>query len=188
MTVYARNDIAAVTISPSAGGCGEIHGRPTPNGAPVRLWALTCVSCEDVLRVDPNWGGQPHQVPETPDEVEIREDLEQRGQVEQAASVAQALKDLAKLGDLPAALAAAMSQFVTSGPTKSSAPAIESLVVEQTTPEPEDEDSLPSENDVAHMSMAQLKNLAVKLNVPTVRSRIEQQKLIYEALETITVN
>jgi len=184
MTVYARNDIAAVVISPSAGGCGEVHNRPTPNGAPVKLWALTCTGCESVLTFDPNWGGQPHQVPETPDETSIREDVEKRGQVEQSASIAQALHDLAKLGDLPAAMAAVMAQFMNGNAT-SSTPALESPVtVEATTPEtsPAEEDVLPSENDVAHMSMAELKNLAVKLGVPTTRSRVEQQKLIFEAL------
>lgn len=185
MTVYARNDISSVAISASAGGCGDVHSRPTPNGAPVKLWALTCVGCENVLRLDPNWGGQPHQVPESPDEKEIREDVEKRGQVEQAASVAQALKDLAKLGDLPAALAAAMSQFINNPDAVKQAPAIEAAV--EATVEPQDEPPLPSENDVAHMSMAELKNLAVRLGVSTVRSRVEQQKLIFEALETASV-
>jgi hypothetical protein len=184
MTVYARNDIAAVAISASAGGCGDVHNRPTPNGAPVKLWALVCPSCETVLTHDSNWGGQPHQVPETPDETAIREDIEQRGQVEQAASVAQALKDLAKLGDLPAALAAAMSQFMSGN--QQQAPALPAApAVEPTAPELPVEDAIPNENDIAHMSMAQLKNLAVKMGVSTVRSRIEQQKLIYEALETV---
>lgn len=181
MTVFARNDLDAVAISTSAGGCGEVHTRPTPNGAPVKLWKLTCPGCENVLRHDPNWGGQPHQVPESPDETEIRLDVESRGQVEQAASVAQALKDLAKLGDLPAALAAAMSQFMA-GNTTAASPAIEAPVQKMVEPEPED--AVPTANDLAHMSMAQLKNVAVKLGVPTVRSRTDQLKLLYEALET----
>lgn len=189
MTVYARNDITSVAISVSAGGCGEVHSRPTPNGAPIKLWALTCTGCEDALRFDPNWAGQPHEVPETPDETAIREDVEQRGQVEQAASIAQALKDLAKLGDLPTALAQAMMQFANqtapNGQPQATSPAPAEKAVEL---EAAPADALPTENDVAHMSMVELKNLAVKLGVPTVRSRVEQQKLIFEALEAASAS
>lgn len=183
MTVYARNDLDAVAISVSAGGCGDIHRRPVLNGAPIKLWSLTCSGCEDTLRHDAHWGTQPHEVPETPDETAIREDNDKRGQIEQAASVAQALKDLAKLGDLPTALAAAMSQFMSANQAAALAPTPVAEKADEAPVEPEPEDALPSVNDVAHLSMGQLKNLAVKLGVPTVRSRIEQQKLIYAALE-----
>ena len=111
MTVYARSDLSYVTISRDHGGCGEGHGRPVENGAPVKLWALTCHGgCEDHLRHDALWASQPHTVPETPDETTVREDVEKRGSVEQADAVAHALTDLARLGELPRALAEALSK------------------------------------------------------------------------------
>lgn len=109
MPVYARSDIAAVSISPNHGGCGETHSRPVVGGAPARIWALTCHNgCEDILRSDALWSSTPSTIPETPDEVAIREDAEKRGTVEQAQSTAAALQNLAKLGDLPQVI----SQFM----------------------------------------------------------------------------
>lgn len=109
MPVYARSDIAAVSISPNHGGCGATHSRPVVGGAPARIWALTChEGCEDVLRSDTLWSSTPATIPETPDEVAIREDAEKRGTVEQAQSTAAALQNLAKLGDLPQVI----SQFM----------------------------------------------------------------------------
>lgn len=106
MTVWARNDVCAVSISPEHGGCGETHTRPVIKGAPVKVWALTCHGgCEDHLRGDPLWAGAPHTVPETPDETIARLDVERRGQIEQQTTMANALNDLAKLGDLPAMIA-----------------------------------------------------------------------------------
>lgn len=106
MTVWARSDVCAVSISPDHGGCGISHSRPVVAGAPVRTWALTCQGgCEDYLRNDPLWSGTPETVPESPDEIAIRQDLEKRGQLESQASMATALNDLAKLGDLPGAIA-----------------------------------------------------------------------------------
>lgn len=105
MTVWARSDVAAVSISPAHGGCGDVHGRPVVEGAPVKVWALTCHSgCEDFLRNDPLWSGTAHEIPETPDETAQREDADRRGQVEQQKNMTSALIDLAKLGDLPDAL------------------------------------------------------------------------------------
>lgn len=104
MTVWSRSDIGTIVID--QGGCGSVHVRPLVDGTPVRTWALTCHGgCEDVLRADPLWSGTPQGVPETPDEVAIREDSERRGQLEQQQSTAAALEQLAKLGDLPSALA-----------------------------------------------------------------------------------
>lgn len=106
MSVWARSDVGAVSISRDHGGCGVTHSRPVVKGAPVRVWSLTCHDgCEDVLRSDPLWSGTPQGVPETPDEVAIREDVERRGQLEQQRTTAEALHDLAKLGDLPSAIA-----------------------------------------------------------------------------------
>lgn len=106
MTVYARSDVSAVSISKDHGGCGQIHSRPVIEGAPAKLWALTChAGCENFLRSDPLWSGTAHTIPETPDETARRTDVEKRGQVEQQTSMAQALSDLAKLGSLPGVLA-----------------------------------------------------------------------------------
>ena len=106
MTVWARNDVCAVSISPDHGGCGESHTRPVVKGAPVKIWALTCHGgCEDHLRESSLWSGTPESVPETPDETNIRLDVERRGQLEHQSTMASALNDLAKLGDLPGAIA-----------------------------------------------------------------------------------
>lgn len=110
MTVYARSDVAAVNISANHGGCGETHSRPVVAGAPARLWALECSGgCEDVLRGDAHWAGTPHTVPETPDEVAIRTDVEKKNQIELQVGNAHALAELAKLGELPTAMAQALA-------------------------------------------------------------------------------
>jgi len=106
MTVYARSDISAVSISPAHGGCGATHVRPAPGGDPVPVWGLTCHGgCEDYLRGDSMWSSTHHSIPETPDEVSQREDMERRGALEQQESTAKALMELAKLGTLPEVLA-----------------------------------------------------------------------------------
>lgn len=110
MTVYARSDVAAVNISVNHGGCGETHSRPVVAGAPARLWALSCEGgCEDVLRNDSHWAGTPHTVPETPDEIAIRLDVEKKNQLELQLGNAHALAELAKLGELPTAMAQALA-------------------------------------------------------------------------------
>lgn len=110
MTVYARSDVAAVNISANHGGCGETHSRPVVAGAPAKLWGLSCSGgCEDVLRNDSHWAGTPHTVPETPDEVAIRQDVEKKNQIELQVGNAHALAELAKLGELPTAMAAALA-------------------------------------------------------------------------------
>lgn len=117
MTVWARNDVCAVSISPEHGGCGESHTRPVVKGAPVKIWALTCHGgCEDHLRGNSLWSGTPEGVPETPDEMNIRLDVERRGQLEQQATMASALNDLAKLGDLPAMIALLAQSMAGNGP------------------------------------------------------------------------
>jgi SAP domain len=79
MTVYSRSDIAAISISQAHGGCGVSHSRPVVQGAPAKLWALTCVQCEDFLRNDPLWSSTVSEIPETHDELAEREDYEKRG-------------------------------------------------------------------------------------------------------------
>ena len=79
MTVYSRSDVAAISISLEHGGCGVSHARPVVQGAPAKLWALTCVQCEDFLRTDPLWSSTVSEIPETHDEMSEREDYEKRG-------------------------------------------------------------------------------------------------------------
>jgi len=112
MTVYARSDVAAVSISTEHGGCGESHSRPVIEGAPAKVWALTCHGgCEDHLRNDPLWAGSIHTIPETPDETAIRLDVEKRGQAELAISNTESLAAIAGLAShLPTALAQALTQ------------------------------------------------------------------------------
>lgn len=104
MTVYARSDISCVALSKAHGGCGEVHSRPVVDGAPAKLWALTCNNCEDHLRSDSLWSSTISEIPETYDEKSVREDQEKRGQREQADATAHALERLAHLGDLPTVL------------------------------------------------------------------------------------
>lgn len=104
MTVYARSDVSCVAISKANGGCGEVHSRPVVEGAPVKLWSLTCHDCEDHLRSDSLWSSTISEIPETHDEKNRREDQERRGQREQADATAHALERLAQLGDLPTVL------------------------------------------------------------------------------------
>ena len=126
MTVYARSDVAAVSISRDHGGCGESHSRPVVAGAPAKLWALTCPGgCENYLRSDPLWSGTPHTVPETPDEIAIRTDVEKKNQLELQIGNAHALAELAKLGELPTAMAQALA--VAFGPILNAAPAQQAI-------------------------------------------------------------
>jgi hypothetical protein len=55
MTLYARGDLTCIAVSVQSGGCGETHSRPVIDGAPVKIWELTCAKCEHVL----NGGDQP---------------------------------------------------------------------------------------------------------------------------------
>ena len=109
MTVYARSDVASVTISPAHGGCGAVHTRPAPGGEPVRVFALTCAACEDVLRYDSLWGASATAIPETPDEVINREANEKRTSVEQAARNVEAME---KLGAMPETLAKVLADLI----------------------------------------------------------------------------
>lgn len=112
MTVHARSDLAAVTITPDHGGCGATHSRPVVEGAPAKLWSLTCHGgCEDVLRKDAHWSATISGVPETPDEKAYREDQELKGKQDQQNQTAEALSRLATLGDLPSAIAKLAEMF-----------------------------------------------------------------------------
>lgn len=118
MTIHARSDVAAVTISPEHGGCGDLHSRPVVEGAPVKLWTLECPACEDVLRKDSHWSPTISGIPETPDEKEYREDQEVKGRTDQQNQTAEALVKLATLGDLPAAIAKLAEMFSSGEPRR----------------------------------------------------------------------
>lgn len=106
MTVWARSDLASITVSPAHGGCGAVHTRPAPGGNPVPVWDLTCNGgCEDHLRGDSLWGVSPETIPETPDEIAARESNEKRTQRDQQAKNVEVME---KLGNLPEGLAQAM--------------------------------------------------------------------------------
>ena len=98
MTVYAASSLDAVVLGPAHGGCSVLHSRPVENGAPVKLWALTCPQCEDHLRHDPLWSGTINELPETYDEQIDRERREKNASAEQERA----------LGNLPGNLAGAL--------------------------------------------------------------------------------
>lgn len=79
MSIYARADLASVTVSAAHGGCGQVHTRPAPGGNPVAVWKLDCAACENHLRHDALWSATVSEIPETPDEKLTREDWEKRG-------------------------------------------------------------------------------------------------------------
>jgi hypothetical protein len=106
MTVYARSDLASVSLSAAHGGCGEIHVRPAPGGKPDKLWALDCANgCEDHLRHDPLWSTTLAEIPETYDSKLVRERDEKMGKLDRENQLAEALIALQNLGQLPAAFA-----------------------------------------------------------------------------------
>jgi hypothetical protein len=106
MTVYARNDLAAVTISEAHGGCNQAHARPAPGGVPAATWELHCDKCEDFLRHDPLWSVTAVEIPETYDETRARENFEKRGMRDKDAILTLALARLAGIGqdELPDSL------------------------------------------------------------------------------------
>jgi hypothetical protein len=198
MTIYARSDLAAVAVSADHGGCGEIHCRPIVAGAPARIWALTCHSCEDFLRHDSLWSAQATTIPETLDEENTRKDVEKRGSVEQAQGVADALGQLAKLGDLPAILGQFM-QYMTTGTIAPAAPIGAPSADIVATPEPASAPQLPAAPETAPepvvvernvteaanydlMSTTELRDLAKQSGVPITRSREDQVSALKEAL------
>jgi hypothetical protein len=73
-------------------------------GAPVKVWGLTCGPCEDWLRSDPHWSPTISKIPETYDEKITREDFAERGQLDERRLMAMALAKLTGLR-LPETLA-----------------------------------------------------------------------------------
>ena len=110
MTVYAAADRVYVGLSRAHGGCGSSHVRPVENGAPVKLWALTCDKCEDHLRHDDGWSGTIQEIPETYDEKIERERREKNASAEQEKALGNLPGNLA--GALGPALAAALAPLL----------------------------------------------------------------------------
>ena len=81
IALYARSDLASVTVSPAHGGCGRTHSRPAPGGKPAGLWDIepACEPCASHLRHDPLWSPTVSKIPETHDEKAARENLQERG-------------------------------------------------------------------------------------------------------------
>jgi len=95
MTLHARSDLVSVAVSKDHGGCGATHTRPVTHGSPVKVWVLSCPACENHLRGDPNWAVDPEEIPETPDEVRLRESQEKRGEKNIASSLQASIASLA---------------------------------------------------------------------------------------------
>lgn len=108
MSIYARNDLAYVSISEAHGGCGKPHSRPVENGAPAKLWSLNCPQCEDHLRSDPLWSTTISDLPETFDEALARKDFEKRGAMDERRIMMIALAKLANV-ELPDTIALALT-------------------------------------------------------------------------------
>lgn len=185
MTVYARSDVASVALSAAHGGCGKTHTRPAPGGEPVKVWALTCPSCEDHLRSDSLWGSTPTSIPETPDEVAAREANDKRSAREQQERNVEVME---KLGELPNALrnlgpdmAQALIAALAALQNATPAPA----AAAQSAPEPQDEPSdetgaRDAPTDLDELSTAELKDLAKARGVPVRRSREDQISALKE--------
>jgi hypothetical protein len=110
MTIYARSDVMSVALSAAHGGCGAAHSRPVTHGAPAKVWALDCPPCENHLRSDPLWAVMPADLPETPDEVRVREDQEKRGSRDRESQLVDAILAIANSHEkLPDQLAAALA-------------------------------------------------------------------------------
>lgn len=103
MSLWARSDLASITVSAAHGGCAQVHTRPAPGGNPDPVWKLDCVPCESHLRSDPLWSATLSEVPETPDETKAREDFEKRGALDRDGVMAMALAKLAGV-ELPETL------------------------------------------------------------------------------------
>lgn len=100
MTVYARSDVLSVSLSLDHGGCGATHTRPVTHGAPVKMWELNCPGkCENHLRHDPRWSANRTEIPETPDEVKIREDRENKGKLDYENNLQASIASLASTND-----------------------------------------------------------------------------------------
>jgi len=110
VTLYARSDVASITVPVASGGCGHSHSRPVINGAPAKIFKLDCPDhCEPYLRgerkqkilryqidkttgqavrqervadADPMWSSTPDTIPLTPDEERTNAVRTERGRMQ----------------------------------------------------------------------------------------------------------
>lgn len=108
MPVWARSDLASITVSVAHGGCGLVHTRPAPGGNPVKTWKLECGVCEPYLAKDPLFATSLADLPETPDETKGREDFAKRGATDRDNVLAIAMAKLAGV-ELPQTIRQAIS-------------------------------------------------------------------------------
>jgi hypothetical protein len=108
MPVWARSDLASITVSVAHGGCGLVHTRPAPGGNPVKTWKLECGVCEPYLAKDPLFATSLADLPETPDETKGREDFAKRGATDRDNVLALAMAKLAGV-ELPQTIRQAIS-------------------------------------------------------------------------------
>jgi len=108
MSVWARSDLASITVSAAHGGCNSVHSRPAPGGNPVKTWKLECALCEPYLSTDPLFSTSLADLPETPDEVKGREDFAKRGATDRDNVLAIAMAKLAGV-ELPQTIRQAIS-------------------------------------------------------------------------------
>ena len=127
MSLFARSDVAGITVPVGSGGCGNTHSRPVIKGAPAKVFELNCPPCESYLRgdrkpkvlkyqtnpktgqvthqdrvadADPMWSSTPDTVPLTPDETRTNEVRSERGRMQ--IEMLQALAALRSTGvDVP---------------------------------------------------------------------------------------
>jgi hypothetical protein len=115
MTVYAPSSHCWVFVGAGHGGCGQAHSRPVADGAPKKIWDLTCAQCEDHLRKDPQWSSTVDEIVETHDEKIARERSEKSGKMDRERQLATAIEQLAPLGELPGALTMLVAQLTGQG-------------------------------------------------------------------------
>ena len=110
MTLYARSDVASITVPVGSGGCGSTHSRPVIKGAPAKIFKLDCPDhCEPYLRgdrrqkklvyqidsktgqtvrqervadSDPMFSSTPDTIPLTPDEDRTNTTRQERGRMQ----------------------------------------------------------------------------------------------------------
>ena len=116
MTLFARSDLASVSVSAAHGGCGTVHVRPAPGGKPDQVWKLDCAPCEAHLRSDPLWSPTISEVPATPDVVNAREDFQMRGAIDRDQVMALAMAKLAGV-ELPDTMRRPISGLAPHVPT-----------------------------------------------------------------------
>ena len=105
MTIYGQNNLASVIVPAEGfGGCNTQHSRPVVDGAPVKVWELSCEACENFLRHSDQWSVTLTELPETYDDRLARERSEKAGKMDRERQLAVALEQLAPLGQLPEAL------------------------------------------------------------------------------------